>query len=152
MKKRREEKQRKKTEERARKAELRAKEKAVKEAKKANKGKGKQPANVGSKRSQNARRIRPTKHPCVDTNFFTDGNDNECCVCYVAYDNDQSGKDWVDCVCGQWHHEDCVDDCVVDSDGNRRLYFICLDQECYCMFVSFQLVFSSMCILFESCF
>ena len=41
-------------------------------------------------------------------------NDNECCVCFVAYDDDQSGKDWVACACGRWLHEDCADVTVME--------------------------------------
>ena len=55
-------------------------------------------------------------------------NDNECCVCFVAYDDDQSGKDWVACACGRWLHDDCADDRVLDSDGNECLCFVCLNR------------------------
>ena len=123
-KKRKEDEQRKKAEERAKKQEQKAKEKAEKEAKK---GKGKQPAGVGTKRSQNARPTRPAKGPRTAANPSTLINDSECCVCFVTYDDDQSGQDWVACACGRWLHEDCADDCVTDSDGNERLCFICLN-------------------------
>ena len=92
-KKRKEEEQRKKAEERARKQEQKLKEKAEKEAQKAKKGKGKQPAGVGTKRSQNARSTRPAKCPRKTANPSTQINDSECCVCYISYDDDQSGND-----------------------------------------------------------
>ena len=101
MKKRREEEQRKKSEEWAKKAEERAKQKAEKEARKMEqqaqrrKGKGKQPA---TKRTKNAQSTRPMKCPRTDS---AEVNDSECCVCFVSYDNDQSGGDWVACACGR---------------------------------------------------
>ena len=49
-------------------------------------------------------------------------------VRFVPYDEDQSGKDWVACGCGRWLHEDCADDCIIDSDGNERLCLICLNR------------------------
>ena len=57
---------------------------------------------------------------------------NVVCVCFVAYDNDQSGKDWGACASGRWLHEDCTDDCMVDSDGNERLCFTCLNRVFIC--------------------
>ena len=83
-KKRKEEEQRKKAEERAKKQELKAKVRAEKEAKK---GKGKQPAGVGTKRSQVARSTRPAKSPRTAANPSTEINDSECCVCFVTYDD-----------------------------------------------------------------
>ena len=125
MKKRKEEDQRKKAEERARKQEQRAKEKAEKEAQRAKNAK--QPATVGAKRGPNTRSTRPSKCPRMEISLSEQVNDNKCCVCFVLYENDQSGKDWVACACGRWLHEDCADDCVIDSDGNERLCFICLN-------------------------
>ena len=127
MKKRKEEEQRKKAEDQARKQEPRAKEKAKKEARRTKKAKGKQSATVGAKRGPNTQSIRPSKFPRMESSSSEQVNDNECCVCLVLYGDDQSGKDWVACVCGRWLHEDCADDCVIDSDRNRRLCFICLN-------------------------
>ena len=49
-------------------------------------------------------------------------------MCFINYDNDPSGKDWVECACGRWLHEECADDCVVDDEGKERLCVICLNQ------------------------
>ena len=52
-------------------------------------------------------------------------------VCaFMTYEEDESGKDWVVCACGQWLHKDCADDCVVNKEGNERLCSICLNQFC----------------------
>ena len=123
-KKRKEEEQKKKAEERAKKQEQKAKANAEKETKK---GKGKQATGVGTKRSQVARSTRPAKSPRLAPDPSSQINNSECCVCFVTYDNNQSGKDWVACACGRWLHEDCADDCITDSDGNERLCFVCLN-------------------------
>ena len=107
-KKRKEEEKRKKAEERAKKQELKAKVRAEQEVKRR---KEKQPVSVGTKRGQVTRSTRPSKSPWTVVNLSNEINDSECCVCYVAYHNDQSGKDWVACACGPWLHEDCADDC-----------------------------------------
>ena len=47
-------------------------------------------------------------------------DDGECCMCFTMYEEDireLSGKEWVECACGQWLHEDCAEDCVLDNDG-----------------------------------
>jgi len=58
-------------------------------------------------------------------------DDSECCTCFTTYEEediqDQTGKEWVACACGQWLHKDCAEDCVLDDDGNERLCHICLD-------------------------
>ena len=57
-------------------------------------------------------------------------DDSECCVCFMTYEEDianQSGKDWVACTCGRWLHEDCAEDCILDSAGEERLCPLCLD-------------------------
>ena len=71
---------------------------------------------------------RKAKCARTDRNCEADFNDSECCVCFVPYEEDQSGKDWVACGCGRWLHEDCADDCIIDSDGNERLCLICLNR------------------------
>ena len=133
MKKKREDEQRKKSQERVRKAEQRAKQKAEKEAQKVQrtqkaKAKVSQTTNAGAKGSDCTRTTRKAKCARTDTNCEADFNDSECCVCFVPYEEDQSGKDWVACGCGRWLHEDCADDCIIDSDGNERLCLICLNR------------------------
>ena len=106
MKKKREDEQRKKSQERVRKAELRAKQKAEKEAQKVQrtqkaKAKVSQTTNAGAKGSDRTRTTRKAKCARTDTNCEADFNDSECCVCFVPYEEDQSGKDWVACGCGR---------------------------------------------------
>ena len=88
---------------------------------------GKQLATVGAKRGPNTRSTRPSKFPQMDSSSTEQVNYNKCCVCFVLYEEDQYGKDWVACACGRSLHEDCADDCIIDSDGNERLCFLCLN-------------------------
>ena len=54
-------------------------------------------------------------------------DDGEFCMCFTKYEEDirdQSDKEWVECVCERWLHEDCAKDSVLDNDG---LYYFRLD-------------------------
>ena len=50
---------------------------------------------------------------------------NECAVCFRTYDDDielETGADWIECACGRWVHENCVDyGIVVDAMGRERI-------------------------------
>ncbi len=51
---------------------------------------------------------------------------NQCSACFHTYEDDESGSDWVECVCGRWIHDDCIEECIVDSNGKERMCPICL--------------------------
>ena len=39
--------------------------------------------------------------------------DNQCCVCFRTYEEDQleqTGLQWVQCICKRWVHEDCYEE------------------------------------------
>lgn len=42
-----------------------------------------------------------------------------------------SGKDWVQCVCGRWLHEDYAEDHRVNQSGQDRFCYSCLDLEIF---------------------
>ena len=43
-----------------------------------------------------------------------------CCVCFGSYQEDiDTGREWLQCSCGKWLHEDCVDDSDMDNETNR---------------------------------
>ena len=44
---------------------------------------------------------------------------------------EQSGKDWVQCVCGRWLHEDYAEDHRVNQSGQDRFCYSCLDLEIF---------------------
>ena len=55
---------------------------------------------------------------------------NICCMCFVTFEEDTlegTGAEWLPCHCGRWLHEDCAENCIVDSDGNERFCPFCLD-------------------------
>ena len=113
MKKRKEEEQRKKAEERAIKQEQRARERAPR---KKHRGPRQQ---RGSNLLLLEEREVPTLEVLDPQNFHEWPRVNRSMttnVVFVMYEDDQSGKDWVACACGGWLHEECADDCIIDSD------------------------------------
>ena len=56
---------------------------------------------------------------------------NRCAICFGTYEDDiivGSGEDWLQCTCGKWVHEMCVEDCAADSNGNPRFCPSCVEQ------------------------
>jgi len=56
---------------------------------------------------------------------------NKCCMCFVSYEDDVlegARTDWIFCKCGRWLHEDCVEDVVVDSNGEECFCSFCIDK------------------------
>ena len=42
-------------------------------------------------------------------------NIDMCCVCCDSEDAiNGTGTDWIECACGRWLHEECVEDCILD--------------------------------------
>ena len=42
---------------------------------------------------------------------------NRCCVYFGMHaDNAGTGREWVECQCSRWIHEDCIDDDYVDTE------------------------------------
>ena len=63
----------------------------------------------------------------VKDNSGTAVNQNQCCVCFGTFDEDiGTGREWVECACTRWLHEDCVEEVVVDASGLERLCPLCL--------------------------
>ena len=49
---------------------------------------------------------------------------NECCICFRTFDEDimeETGLDWVECVCGRWVHEDCITYNIIKNASGREL-------------------------------
>ena len=111
-----------KAEERARKAEEKAKKAEVKaKAKVTRTAKRKNQAHVPT---LSAKRAKPTKEQ-----FEIDSN--TCCICFGTYEEDLEtggGEDWIQCSCGKWAHEECIEECTDDSDGNPRLCPDCIEK------------------------
>ena len=67
----------------------------------------------------------------VDTNSdsSTQQNNNQCCVCFRTYKEDQeedTGFLWVQCVCQHWIHEDCYSEVVMDRHGRELICPYCV--------------------------
>ena len=55
---------------------------------------------------------------------------NVCCACFSNYeDNILAGSGAVrnSCTCGRWLHENCVEECKEDDQGNDRMCPLCVD-------------------------
>ena len=51
----------------------------------------------------------------------------ECCACFGLYSDDiGTGREWLECACGRWLHEDCVENIVYDTNGKEKLCPLCL--------------------------
>ena len=54
-----------------------------------------------------------------------------CCMCLVRYEDDVLegfGAEWINSRCGRWMHENCVEETVMDSDGQQRFCTFCVDK------------------------
>ena len=123
--KEREHEQKRKAEDRARKAEQRAQEKTRKADEKARKAAErdlskakKAEKKVANKRDatstlrQSRKKIRCDLDEPIDTNL--------CCICFGSYDEDiDTGREWLQCSCGRWIHEDCIDEVDIDNSSGK---------------------------------
>ena len=51
---------------------------------------------------------------------------NTCCTCFGLYEDDAgTGREWLQCHCGRWMHEDCVEECEYDALGNMKICPLC---------------------------
>ena len=127
-KQQREEEQKRKAEAKARKATERQALKAKKEAAKAEKeaariekAKNKvqnTPFKAGSKRCcvNEPRVTRKKARGDMDATVESD----LCCVCFGSYHEDiDTGREWLQCSCNRWIHEDCVDNEDLDESSGR---------------------------------
>ena len=110
---------------------LKAQEKATEKARKA--AENKQQAGVSSRKTRAATSgssqstsltTKPkAKTPRLDESIDTE----ECCACFGQYSDDiVTGREWLECACGRWVHEDCVENIVYDTNGKEKLCPLCL--------------------------
>ena len=133
QKKKEEGEQKKKAAERVHKVAEKEAEKARKEQDKAERAKMKarveqeKAVKAGKKRSLitsgqgNSSRQKRKRKSDMESSINTD----ECCVCLGTYLVDlDTDRDWLQCCCGRWIHEDCVD--IDDTDNSSgRLCPLC---------------------------
>ena len=56
-------------------------------------------------------------------------NNNQCCVCFRTYEEDQyeeTGFPWVKCACQRWVHEDCYSEVLTDKHGREVICPYCV--------------------------
>jgi len=61
--------------------------------------------------------------------YTGDDCEYECTECFGSYQNDaeeNNGAEWVQCGCGQWLHEDCIDKVMTGEDGRDRMCSSCV--------------------------
>ena len=69
----------------------------------------------------------PSKKMKVKDSSGTEVNQNQCCICFGTFDKGVgTDREWVECACTRWLHEDCVEEVVVDVSGLERLCPLCL--------------------------
>ena len=59
----------------------------------------------------------------------SNSTDTECCECSRTYNEDVrqgTGVEWVQCGCGRWLHEECIDSVIQDADGQERFCSFCV--------------------------
>jgi hypothetical protein len=122
-----EEKKRKKEEREQKKKDKEAQKKAQKDKKVATRKRQGDTQSKSSKKQKIQSSIREISQSLAssDTNI----NDSECCECLCSYDDDVrdcTGAEWLQCSCGRWLHEECVDRVDHDSNGNELLCSYCL--------------------------
>ena len=67
----------------------------------------------------NNRPLRKRPRVSVDSHIYSD----LCCVCFGSYgDDDGTGREWLQCPCGRWIHQDCV---VPSGSKDNKLCPIC---------------------------
>ena len=48
-----------------------------------------------------------------------------CAFCYEQFGSDD--LEWVECSCGRWVHEECIEDILTDDDGNEKFCPFCIN-------------------------
>ena len=129
----REEKKQQKEEEQRRKAKEREK-KAEQRAKKAKKASDEKSRKVTCKTRNKGGECSHSKEPqrknhCKESCADSDINTDVCCMCFGLYSEgvvSGDSRDWIECACGRWLHEECAEDREVDANGKERFCPSCL--------------------------
>jgi len=75
-----------------------------------------------------------TSATCKSPDYDEQDEDDEaidpdtCCMCFGDGVLESIGAEWINCRCGKWMHEDCVEETVMDSDGHQRFCTFCADK------------------------
>ena len=66
---------------------------------------------------------KPKAPRLIEDSINTDGY----CACFGLYtDGIGTGREWLECACGRWIHEECIEDVVYNANGKEKLCPLCL--------------------------
>ena len=52
---------------------------------------------------------------------------DRCCACFGLYVDDAgTDREWIECSCSRWIHEECVENVIHDANGKELLCPVCL--------------------------
>ena len=126
-KRQREEEQKRKAEERERKSKERAKK--VKQAvEKANTSAPADENEAGPSCLKEPSTKKP-RRDALPSSTDSEIDFNVCCMCFGTYSEDVAngdGRNWIECTCGRWLHEDCAEDCLLNKDGKEMFCHSCI--------------------------
>ena len=106
---------RKKAERKTMKAAKEAEKAANKVAKEAEKQVAKEVEMVAKEAGSEGSSANKRKKDNIDNTVFSD----KCCVCLGSYEDDaETDRQWLQCKCLRWIHEDCVDYGDSNPDGS----------------------------------
>ena len=76
--------------------------------------------------------LEPEESDVDDTEMYrthSAESDNQCCVCFHTYEEDQleqTGLQWVQCICKRWVHEDCYEEVLTNKNGRELICPYCV--------------------------
>ena len=112
-----------KAEERMRRAEAKAKDGTRKR-----KAQTKICSNAKKPRTVSLTEDSSTQGSSIGSSIPIDINENECCVCFRTFQEDErdgNGLEWVKCACSRWMHEECITGMDVDAEGKELFCPFC---------------------------
>lgn len=71
----------------------------------------------------------PSSAHAETTGLSASQSSNECCECLGTYAEDVrvgTGAEWVQCACGRWLHEECIDSVEYDENGGEKFCSFCI--------------------------
>ena len=115
-KQRREEQLRKKADEKAQRDAERARKLAVKTSHSTDK------QNMKSKRASKLAEKFSEPTLSREDSISNEITDEHCCVCFGMFSDDTgTGREWIQCSCSRWLHEDCILEVLTDASGQERV-------------------------------
>ena len=104
-----------------------AEEKAQRAAEKARKLSNKTTAKQNKKGERSSKSVENSSEPKKSRVDNDEIDDDHCCVCFGTFSDDTgTGREWIQCGCSRWLHEDCIDEVLTDASGQERICPLCV--------------------------